>query len=86
MFDQYLEKYKHVSDETFAYTVKTTFEQRKEFIDESSACLEKIAETLKKMPSDSGNLKIIGEFIVRVIRDFNVPIKQINYEIENRKL
>jgi hypothetical protein len=84
MFREYLEKYKHVSDETFAYTVKTSFEQRQEFINDTVKCLRYIADTFEKLPSNSVSLKFIFDDFIYFIKRLEVPIEQIHYELKSK--
>ena len=84
MLKEYLEKYKHVSDETFAYTQKTTFEQRQEFINDTVKCIRYITDTFEKLPSDSRSLKFIFKIFIYFIKRLEVPIEQIQYELKSK--
>lgn len=94
MLKQYLEKYKDVSAESFAYSVKSfdsrynwmSYEQRQEFINETVACIKHISDTLEKIPSDSGSLKFIYNSLIYFIKKIEVPVEQIQYELKDRGL
>ena len=94
MLKEYLEKYKDVTDESFAYSVKSfdsryhwmTDEQRQEFINETVACIKHISDTLEKIPPDSGSLKFIYSSLIYFIKQLVVPVEQIQYELKDRGL
>jgi hypothetical protein len=86
MLKEYLEKYKHVSGETFSYTVKSSFDQRQEFINDTAKCLRYITDTIEKLPSDSGSLKFIYSKLTYFIKQLEVPVEQIQYELKDRGL